>query len=100
MAKTISLTQHLHFLAEMKSGSGGQVRADQTSLEAAFGGGPIATGDMATRFRTIRLRLARTRRKSLPPRGIARFQRRGPSGVTRLRGLIRRTGRLAWGHLG
>jgi hypothetical protein len=72
-----SPSEHLHFLAEMKAGSGGRVRADQASLEAAFGGGPIATGDMATRFRTIRLRLARSRRKSLPPRGIARFQRRG-----------------------
>lgn len=77
MAKMISLTGHLqHFLAEMKEGSGG-VRADQASLEAALGGGPIATRDFGARFGTIRLRIARTWRKSLLPRGIARVQRRG-----------------------
>src|ERR1700693_1330946 len=60
---------------------GGWGRADPGGSGSSFRRRLYGNGyylrDFVTRFGTIRLRMARTRGKGFPPRGIARFERRG-----------------------
>jgi hypothetical protein len=82
MAKTIPIPEHFqHFLAEMKEGFWGMCtgrprRVWKQLSAAALWQWPLPAG-FRDPFGTIRLRMARTRGKGFPPRGIARFQRRG-----------------------
>ena len=104
MAKVTPITEHFqHFLADLKETFWGDLygqtkRAWKEFLQAESirerdryavrepyqrrnsGRQPYRNGyyerDFVTRFGTIRLRIARTRRKSFLPRGIERFQRR------------------------
>jgi hypothetical protein len=100
MAKTISLTEHLHFLAEMKAVLGD--RYEQTRR-------------VWKQLSEAALSRRGTWRPGLGPSGCAlhgpgekAFRRAGSRAFSggvqvasqHLAGLIRRTGRLAWGRLG